>query len=85
MEEFFRRQDPFNDDLAHTLYQQSLDTVVLATRLTGYYFEEVNIPFESTTLPGYFMRHDQESVPRATIRARTMTVPANFLVVSRRF
>jgi pimeloyl-ACP methyl ester carboxylesterase len=65
--EFFRRQDPFNDDLAHTLHQQSADTFVSAAKLMDYFFEEVDIPYEGTTLPGYFMRPDQESVPRATI------------------
>ncbi|KFX95820.1 hypothetical protein O988_05616 [Pseudogymnoascus sp. VKM F-3808] len=65
--EFFRRDDPFNDESAHTLYQKSVDTFVSAMELGDNYFEKVDIPYEGTTLPGYFMRPDQKSVPRATI------------------
>ncbi|KFY47333.1 hypothetical protein V494_00036 [Pseudogymnoascus sp. VKM F-4513 (FW-928)] len=65
--EFFRRDDPFNDDLAHTLYQKSVDTFVSAMKSVDHYFEEIDIPYEGTTLPGYFMRPDNKPLPRATI------------------
>ena len=65
--EFFRRADPFNDTEAHLLYQKCVNSFCSAMKLTGYNFEEVEIPYGEKTLPAYFIKPEASPVPRKTI------------------
>jgi len=50
------------------LYRDSIRCLDNGFRHATYYSEKIAIPYESTTLPGYFFRANQESdKPRATI------------------
>jgi pimeloyl-ACP methyl ester carboxylesterase len=63
--EFYRRTDPFNDPEVAELSTRSRDTFVTAARLLDVGFEEIEIPYENTTLPGYLYLVDDQ--PRPTV------------------
>ncbi|MEV4316186.1 alpha/beta fold hydrolase [Actinocrispum sp. NPDC049592] len=63
--EFYRRDDPFNDPEVAELSGKSRETFVTAAGLFGFGFEEIEIPYEDTTLPGYLYLVDDQ--PRPTV------------------
>lgn len=63
--EFYRRDDPKNDPEVAELSARSRDAFVTAAALFDFGFEEVEIPYEGTTLPGYLYTVD--GTPRPTV------------------
>ena len=62
--EFYRREDPFNDELSKTLDKLGRTSFFAATDLMPYVTKSVSIPYEGTTLPGILMRPDLSDEPR---------------------
>ena len=65
--EFYRRQDPVADPEVAELSRRSRETFLSAMRLFGFGFEQVDIPYEGTTLPGYLYLVDDSDTPRPTV------------------
>jgi pimeloyl-ACP methyl ester carboxylesterase len=65
--EFFRRDNPDRDPEVALLSARSRDTFVTAMPLFGFGFEQVSIPYQQTTLPGYLYLVDDSGRPRPTI------------------
>ena len=49
------------------IYEKSRSTFWRFLELSGLYVDRVNIPYEGTTLPGYFYRVDDSQTPRRTL------------------
>jgi pimeloyl-ACP methyl ester carboxylesterase len=65
--EFFRREDPWNDAEVALLASASRQTFTDAMALFDFEFEQLTIPYESTTLPAYLYLVDDSGKPRPTI------------------
>lgn len=65
--EFYRRDDPWRDPEVKELSQRSRDTFRAAMALFDFGFEQVAIPYENTTLPGYLYLVDDSGRPRPTV------------------
>jgi pimeloyl-ACP methyl ester carboxylesterase len=65
--EFYRRDDPFNDPEVALLSGASRQTFLDAMTLFDYGFEQIEIPYEDTTLPGYLYLVDDSGIPRPTV------------------
>ena len=65
--EFFLREDPANDPEVTLLSGRSRDTFASAARLLDTPVEDVRIPYEDTTLPGYLYLVDNTGRPRPTV------------------
>ncbi len=65
--EFFCREDPWNDAEAARLFTRSQEAFQAAMGLFDFGFEQVRIPYEGTTLPGYLYLADRTGTPRPTI------------------
>ncbi|KAM3538024.1 hypothetical protein ARSEF1564_009062 [Beauveria bassiana] len=65
--EFFRRENYDKDELAQLLYTSSETHFEKSMALSPYAYEAVTIPYEKTTLPGYFVAVDKTDKPRKTI------------------
>ncbi len=65
--EFFRRADPASDANVRDLSRASRSTFVRAIGLMDRPVEEVRIPYEETTLPGYLFLVDDSGRPRPTV------------------
>ncbi|KAH8703401.1 dipeptidyl aminopeptidase/acylaminoacyl peptidase [Talaromyces proteolyticus] len=65
--EFYRREDPFNDELSKALEELSRSMFHEATNLMPFPTINVGIPYEGTNLPGIIMRPDNSDEPRPTI------------------
>lgn len=65
--EFFRREDVDHDKLAHSLFTSSEICFEEAMALSPFIYESITIPYEDTTLPGYFVSVDRAATPRRTI------------------
>ena len=65
--DFFRRENVDEDKISQTLYESSEATFVEAMKLSGFVYESVRIPYEKTSLPGYFVAFDDTDKPRRTI------------------
>jgi pimeloyl-ACP methyl ester carboxylesterase len=65
--EFFCRADPWNDADAAWLFTRSQETFQSAMGLFDFGFEQVRIPYEGTTLPGYLFLADRTGIARPTI------------------
>ncbi|WAJ45313.1 alpha/beta hydrolase [Mycobacterium sp. Aquia_216] len=66
--EFFLRDDPGRDPEVALLSGRSSDAFVTAMSLFGFGFErDVSIPYQETSLPGYFFLVDDSGRPRPTI------------------
>jgi pimeloyl-ACP methyl ester carboxylesterase len=65
--EFYRRDDPDRDPEVTLLSARSRDTFVRAMSLFEFGFEQVSIPYQQTTLPGYLYRVDDSGQARPTI------------------
>jgi pimeloyl-ACP methyl ester carboxylesterase len=65
--EFFCREDPWNDAEVAWLFARSCETFHAAMGLFDFGFEQVQIPYEGTTLPGYLYLADRTGTPRPTI------------------
>lgn len=53
--EFFRRSNPFEDKESRDLFNKSSEAFLNAMRLGPYECQEVQIPYQETTLPAYLM------------------------------
>jgi pimeloyl-ACP methyl ester carboxylesterase len=62
--EFYRRENPFEDELSKTLDELSRSSFWAAADLMPYVSTKVSIPYEDTTLPGILMRPDERDEPR---------------------
>jgi pimeloyl-ACP methyl ester carboxylesterase len=65
--EFFLREAPATDPEVRALSELARDTFVRATELLDTPVEQVSIPYEGTTLPGYLFLVDDSATPRPTI------------------
>jgi pimeloyl-ACP methyl ester carboxylesterase len=65
--EFFRRDDFANDKIAHAIYERSELAFARAMKLSAFEYQSISIPYENTTLPGYFVSPDATGTPRRTI------------------
>ena len=65
--EFFLREDPASDPEVTLLSGRSRDTFASAARLLDTPVEDVRIPYEDTTLPGYLYLVDNTGRPRPTV------------------
>ncbi|KAM6524516.1 hypothetical protein FALCPG4_010126 [Fusarium falciforme] len=65
--EFYRRRDPKNDEVAEELTRLYTESFNSAMKLTAHNFDEIRIPYEKTTLPGFFVSPPGPPVPRPTI------------------
>lgn len=68
--DFFLHADP-GDPRILTSWKLSRDTFRQAARLMDHPVEVIAIPYENTTLPGYFMRPDDTRLPRKTLIVQT--------------
>lgn len=68
--DFFLHADP-RDPRILTSWRLSRDTFRQAARLMDHPVEVAAIPYENTTLPGYFMRPDDTRLPRKTLIVQT--------------
>ena len=64
--EFYLHGAPRDPRIAHA-YRRSVDTYKACAALFEPPIEPVEIPYEGTTLPGYFHRPDRSSAPRTTV------------------
>ncbi|KAJ6148995.1 alpha/beta-hydrolase [Penicillium samsonianum] len=65
--EFYRRENVDEDKISHFLYERSETAFVEAMRLSTFAYESIRIPYEGTSLPGYFVSPDNTKAPRRTI------------------
>ncbi|KAJ5104535.1 alpha/beta-hydrolase [Penicillium alfredii] len=65
--EFFRRDNVDNDEIARDLYKRSENAFTEAMELSTLAYESISIPYDGTTLPGYFVSPDKSNKPRRTI------------------
>ncbi len=65
--EFYRRRDPKNDEVAEELSRLVIESFAQAMKLMPHNYEEVQIPYEGTTLPGFLVSPAGPPVPRPTI------------------
>ncbi|RJQ70511.1 alpha/beta hydrolase [Pseudonocardiaceae bacterium YIM PH 21723] len=65
--EFFRRENPATDPAVKLLSEASRKAFVSAIELFDTPVEQVAIPYEDTTLPGYLFLVDDSGTPRPTI------------------
>lgn len=65
--EYFRRDDPSNDSEVVSLSRRSRCAFLAAMTLSGNGFEQIEIPYEGTTLPGYVHTVDHSGRPRPTL------------------
>jgi predicted alpha/beta-fold hydrolase len=65
--EFFRRRKPAGDPDVLALSRLSREAFVQATALMVRPVEQISIPFEGTTLPGYLFLVDDSGTPRPTV------------------
>ncbi len=66
MAEFYLHGDP-SDPRILSESRASQEAYARAAKLTGPTWEPVQIPFEGTTLPGYFYKVDESGKPRPTL------------------
>lgn len=65
--EFFRRENVDKDKISQSLYERSETAFVEAMGLSTFSYESISIPYEGTSLPGYFVSPDSSKKPRRTI------------------
>ncbi|TIC10612.1 alpha/beta-hydrolase [Wallemia mellicola] len=65
--EFFRRENVDRDETSNFLYEKSENAFLEAMELSPFTYESINIPYEATTLPGYFVSLDGTKKARRTI------------------
>jgi pimeloyl-ACP methyl ester carboxylesterase len=65
--EFFRRENPAHDRQVRMLSRRSRETFVAAAELFDSPVEQVAIPYEDTTLPGYLFLVDDSDTARSTV------------------
>lgn len=65
--EFFRRDNVDDDTVSQSLYQNSEASFDKAMALSPFIHESISIPYQGTTLPGYFVSVDNTKKPRRTI------------------
>lgn len=65
--EFFRRDNYDNDKTAQLVYERSETAFVEAMTVSTYAYESIRIPYQGTTLPGYFVSPDSTGNARRTI------------------
>lgn len=65
--EFYRREDPWHDPEVTLLSTRSRETFQTAIPLFGFGFEQISIPYEQTTLPGYLYLVDDSGQPRPAV------------------
>lgn len=65
--EFFRRDNVDKDEIARLMYEGSETAFDKAMKLSVYEYQSILIPYEGTTLPGYFVAPDNSKTPRHTI------------------
>lgn len=65
--DFFRRENVDEDKISQTLYESSEAAFVKAMKLSEFVYESVRIPYDNTSLPGYFVKLDDTEKPRRTI------------------
>jgi dienelactone hydrolase len=65
--DFYRREDPANDPESARLAAASQQTFAHAAELLDVPAIKVAIPYEGTTLPGYFFQVDATGEPRPTV------------------
>lgn len=66
MAEFFLHGNPTDSRILPT-WQQSVSTFRSAAKLFSPQWEPIEIPYEETTLPGYFYKADDSGKPRSTL------------------
>ncbi|KAL4985932.1 alpha/beta-hydrolase [Aspergillus falconensis] len=64
---FYRRENVDEDKLSQFLYESSENAFVKAMEVSEFRYEPISIPYEGTSLPGYFIRSDRADKPRRTI------------------
>jgi pimeloyl-ACP methyl ester carboxylesterase len=65
--EFYRRENVHEDKISQFLYESSESAFVKVMEVLGFCYEPIRIPYEETSLPGYFIRPDRTDKPRRTI------------------
>ncbi|PHH92700.1 hypothetical protein CDD83_5937 [Cordyceps sp. RAO-2017] len=65
--EFYRRENPFDDDVSKELASLSAKMFYSAADLMPHATERISIPYEGVTLPGTLIRPDRSEKPRPTI------------------
>lgn len=65
--EFYRRKNPFDDEVSKTLVELGTKMFYSATDLMSHSTAKISIPYEGTALPGTLMRLDKSDKPRPTI------------------
>ncbi|KAJ5586299.1 hypothetical protein VI817_008454 [Penicillium citrinum] len=65
--EFFRRENVEQDNISQFLYRSSEKSFIDAMEVSSFTYESISIPYEGTTLPGYFVSLDNTIKPRRTI------------------
>ena len=65
--EFYRREDPWHDPEVALLSTRSRETFQTAMQGFDFGFQQVSIPYEHTTLPGYLYLVDNSGEPRPTV------------------
>ncbi|KAE8330897.1 Alpha/Beta hydrolase protein [Aspergillus sergii] len=65
--EFFCRDDYDNDEKAQLVYERSETAFEEAMKLSVYTYDPIKIPYQGTTLPGYFVSPAGTGSPRRTI------------------
>jgi pimeloyl-ACP methyl ester carboxylesterase len=68
--EFFLHGDPTDPRILET-WGKSRECFIKAGKLFSPPFESIEIPYEGTTLPGYFFRVDDSDTPRPTLILQT--------------
>ncbi|SEG33511.1 Alpha/beta hydrolase family protein [Bryocella elongata] len=65
--EFYRRKDAVNDPNVPELFNLSREAFLKAGALLDGPFEEISIPYEGGTMPGYLLLADNSRKPRPTL------------------
>ncbi|CAI7659645.1 unnamed protein product [Penicillium pancosmium] len=65
--DFFRRENVEEDEISELLYESSEAAFINAMELSEFLYESIQIPYEGTSLPGYFIRPDSTTMQRRTI------------------
>ncbi|MGE0243804.1 MAG: alpha/beta hydrolase family protein [Nitrososphaeraceae archaeon] len=74
--EFFLHENPNDSRLLET-WQASVDTFLKAAGLFTHHFQEIEIPYEGTTIPGYFYKPSKE-VGKNDVQRPTFIIHTGF-------
>ena len=75
--EFFLHENPQDSRILES-WQSSVDTFLKAARMFTHHFQEIEIPYEGTTIPGYFYKPSKEITGKNDVNRPTFIIHTGF-------